>query len=174
MSQVWNSMETKLGQSVQLSEVINKTELLQWDVGSQRSCPTKLPMSMVHARMAQFSCVSQLSSADLLWHFKATYLRLSAQKQSCMNEQKKICNTSEHGDICFKAVLNIWIFDWWFKYSNKKSAACTENKFFVENRIFDQNQQHPNIRLPNYSKMHSPNMFYDIIMDEKKIHIAQA
>ena len=54
-------METKLGQSCQLSEVRNKSELLQGDVISQRSSSTSLPMSMVHANGA-ISCVSQLST----------------------------------------------------------------------------------------------------------------
>ena len=38
----------------QLSEVRNKSELLQWDDRSQRSRPTNLPMSMVHTWMTQF------------------------------------------------------------------------------------------------------------------------
>ena len=86
-SQVRNSMGTKLGQSSQPSEVRNKAELVQWDVRPQTSRPTNLPMSTVHAWMAQLR--SSLSEAlPIYCDTTYMYLGLSALKQSCVNEHK--------------------------------------------------------------------------------------
>ena len=65
MSQVRNSMETKLGQSFQLSEVRNKSELLQ---------------KHIHTMQTNLQFIVTLVEGYV-------YMWLSALKQSCVNEQ---------------------------------------------------------------------------------------
>ena len=79
-----------------------RTNVLQWDVRSQRSRPTNLPMSVVHAQMVRLH-VSRLSAGDLLWYLNVVHnvvISPKAIKHTCNRdtiENRDICLMIEHG-----------------------------------------------------------------------------